>query len=177
MTRTDQEPNTFPAASADHETCEHCGAPLDPQQRYCVHCANRRRGAGSPTDRYFAITARRRRRPVVGQSRAAPGGSGSRAAAVAFFALLPIAVAVGVLVGQGNSGSSDQGLADALKHLKGGAVASTAAGAVSNTGPSQPLPSDFKLKQGYTIKLDLLPVKDTDQAAAKASEDDASSKG
>src|SRR6478672_5330199 len=159
MTATQRQNPPETAGSAGYEACEHCGAPLDSQQRYCVQCANRRRGAGSPTDRYFAITARRRRRPGSSQPRTSQGGSGGRAAAVAFFALLPIAVAIGVLVGQGHSNNSDQGLADALKNLKAGAVAGAGSDLASN-GSNQPLPSDFKLKQGYTVKLDLLAVKD-----------------
>ena len=29
-----------------YEPCEECGAPLDPQQRYCVNCAARREAFG-----------------------------------------------------------------------------------------------------------------------------------
>src|SRR5690349_10394400 len=95
--------------------CEECGAPLDENQRYCVSCGARRRDATGPTSRYFATTARRTRR---GPGRAA-GPSGARAAAVLFFVVLPIAVAIGVLVGKGNGGgNNDEDLAAAIKSLQ-----------------------------------------------------------
>src|SRR3954449_9751283 len=86
-------------AAADYASCEECGAPLDERQRYCVSCGARRRDKGTPAVRYFASAGRRSR----GTGRAA-GPSGPRAAAVLFFVLLPLAVAVGVLVGKGNGG-------------------------------------------------------------------------
>jgi hypothetical protein len=97
-----------------YEPCEECGAPLDPQQRYCVECAARRGNGSNPSSRYFAAMSKKSRRPQVkGQSKA-PGG-GSRAAAVGFFALLPIAVALGVVVGRSGSGNSnEQALLNAL---------------------------------------------------------------
>ncbi len=50
---------------------------------------------------YFAGAARSKRRGAAGPlAEQAPGG---RAAAVIFFVLLPIAVAVGVLVGRGGA--------------------------------------------------------------------------
>ncbi|HEX3240884.1 MAG TPA: hypothetical protein VHR18_12235, partial [Solirubrobacterales bacterium] len=71
------------------EPCEECGAPMDPQQRYCVNCAARRGNGANPSSRYFATMSKRARRPLVGPPKRPPA---SRAAAVGFFALLPIAV-------------------------------------------------------------------------------------
>jgi len=89
------------------EPCEECGAPMDPQQRYCVECAARRGNGSNPASRYFAAMSKKSRRPLTkGQARG-PGG-GSRAAAVGFFALLPIAVALGVVVGRSGSGDSNE---------------------------------------------------------------------
>src|SRR6478609_2367092 len=84
------------------EPCEECGAPMDPQQRYCVNCAARRGNGANPASRYFAAMSKRARRPMVRPP--AKTSSGSRAAAVGFFALLPIAVAIGVVVGRADSG-------------------------------------------------------------------------
>jgi len=109
------------------EPCEECGAPLDPQQRYCVNCAARRGNGANPASRYFATMSQRARR----QPARAPAkeGSGSRAAAVAFFALLPIAVAIGVVVGRsGGDGSENEALLEALRNQPA-AVAGTSAGA------------------------------------------------
>ncbi|MDX6595778.1 MAG: hypothetical protein QOI72_1160 [Solirubrobacterales bacterium] len=108
-----------------HEPCEECGAPLDPQQRYCVNCAARRGNGANPASRYFAAMSKKARRPLTRQP--AKTGSGSRAAAVGFFALLPIAVALGVVVGRGDSGGSDnQALLQALRQQEATATASTA---------------------------------------------------
>jgi hypothetical protein len=90
------------------EPCEECGAPMDPQQRYCVECAARRGNGSNPSSRYFAAMSKKSRRPLTKSQAKAPGG-GSRAAAVGFFALLPIAVALGVVVGRsGGSGDSNE---------------------------------------------------------------------
>jgi hypothetical protein len=113
---------------AGYEPCAECGAPMDLQQRYCVNCAARRGNGANPSSRYFAAISAKARKPLVGQKkeRTTPG---SRAAAVGFFALLPIAVALGVIVGRGggDDGNSDA-LLEALRAQQ--AVAST------NTGTS-----------------------------------------
>jgi hypothetical protein len=99
-----------------YEPCEECGALLDPQQRYCVNCAARRGNGANPSSRYFATMSKRANRPPP-RPGAAKSGSGSRAAAVGFFALLPIAVAIGVVVGRsGNDGSENQALLEALRN-------------------------------------------------------------
>lgn len=101
---SEQSPLAIPQG---YEPCEECGAPLDPQQRYCVECAARRGNGSNPASRYFAAMSKKSRRPLVkGQGKAA--GGGSRAAAVGFFALLPIAVALGVVVGRSGSGNSNE---------------------------------------------------------------------
>jgi hypothetical protein len=109
-----------------YEPCEECGAPLDPQQRYCVECAARRGNGSNPASRYFAAMSKKSRRPLVKGQAKAPGG-GSRAAAVAFFALLPIAVALGVVVGRSGSGNdNEQALLQALHKAEEQPVAQTA---------------------------------------------------
>ena len=112
------------------EPCEECGAPMDPQQRYCVNCAARRGNGANPSSRYFATMSKRARRPLVGPApKQAPT---SRAAAVGFFALLPIAVALGVMVGNSNS-SEDNGdaLLQALRERQSTAVAAAPTTAAS----------------------------------------------
>jgi hypothetical protein len=90
-----------------YEPCEECGAPLDPQQRYCVECAARRGNGSNPSSRYFAAMSKKSRRPLT-KGQVKTRGGGSRAAAVGFFALLPIAVALGVVVGRSGSGDSNE---------------------------------------------------------------------
>ena len=98
-----------------HEPCEECGAPMDPQQRYCVNCAARRGNGANPASRYFATMSKRARRPLARP--AAKQSPTSRAAAVAFFALLPLAVGLGVVVGRSGSGdgSDNDALLQALR--------------------------------------------------------------
>ena len=101
-----------------YEPCEECGAPMDPQQRYCVNCAARRGNGANPSSRYFAAMSKRARRPLTRPP--AKAGPASRAAAVGFFALLPIAVALGVVVGRSGSGDGDnEALLQALREQAG----------------------------------------------------------
>jgi hypothetical protein len=110
------------------EPCEECGAPMDPQQRYCVNCAARRGNGANPSSRYFATMSKRARRPLAGP---APKPSPtSRAAAVAFFALLPLAVGLGLVIGRSGSGEDNS---DALLQALRERPAATA-GAVATTG-------------------------------------------
>jgi hypothetical protein len=121
------EKATISVVQGTYEPCEECGAPLDPQQRYCVNCAARRGNGANPASRYFAAMSKKARRPLTRPP--AKAGSGSRAAAVAFFALLPVAVALGVVVGRGDSGGGDnEALLQALRQQEA-AAASAAAGA------------------------------------------------
>lgn len=110
-------------AQPSYEPCEECGASMDPQQRYCVNCAARRGNGANPASRYFAAMSKRARRPTV--SAPAKASPGSRAAAVGFFALLPIAVAIGVVVGRADSGGGDEGvLLEALRRQDAAAATS-----------------------------------------------------
>ncbi len=117
-----------------HEPCEECDAAMAPQQRYCVNCAARRGNGANPSSRYFAAMSMKARRPLTGpkKEKAAPA---SRAAAVGFFALLPIAVALGVIVGRGDSGGSDnEALLQALRAQE--ATASSSAGTTASVAPT-----------------------------------------
>jgi hypothetical protein len=129
-----EEKATISVVQGTYEPCEECGAPLDPQQRYCVNCAARRGNGANPASRYFAAMSKKARRPLVRP--AAKTGSGSRAAAVGFFALLPIAVALGVVVGRSDSGSGDnEALLQALRQREAATATSTAGTAVAKAGP------------------------------------------
>ncbi|MGE0066845.1 MAG: hypothetical protein AB7T48_05775 [Solirubrobacterales bacterium] len=126
-----------PMTPAGYEPCEECGAAMDPQQRYCVNCAARRGNGANPSSRYFAAMSAKARKPLVGpkKEKAAPG---SRAAAVGFFALLPIAVALGVIVGRGGSDSGNsEALLQALRAQEATASTNTptsgATAATANT--------------------------------------------
>jgi hypothetical protein len=118
-----------------YEPCDECGAPMDPQQRYCVNCAARRGNGANPSSRYFAMVSKRSRRPLVPPPQSKRDQT-SRAAAVGFFALLPIAVALGVMVGRnGSSGGSDDALLQALRERQA-TVASSAGAATAGAAPT-----------------------------------------
>jgi hypothetical protein len=128
------------------EPCEECGAPLDAQQRYCVECGARRGNGANPSSRYFATMSKRAHRPPPRPPAASSGGSGSRAAAVGFFALLPIAVAIGVVVGRsGNDSGENQALLEAL-HRQSVAAAETSSSAGTTT------PAKTKAGKGKAAK-------------------------
>jgi hypothetical protein len=113
-----------------HEPCEECGAPMDPQQRYCVNCAARRGNGANPSSRYFAMASKRSRRPLTPPE--PKQNPTSRAAAVGFFALLPIAVAIGVMVGRsGSSNDNSEALLQALRERQ--TTAASTASAPSST--------------------------------------------
>ncbi|HVY78968.1 MAG TPA: zinc ribbon domain-containing protein [Solirubrobacterales bacterium] len=122
-----------PASTNAHEPCEECGAPLDAQQRYCVNCGGRRGNGANPSSRYFAAMSKRAHRPPPRPP--ARTGSGGRAAAVGFFALLPIAVAIGVVVGRsGNEGGENEALLEALRDQPATAGATAGSVAANATG-------------------------------------------
>jgi hypothetical protein len=126
-----------------YEPCEECGAPMDPQQRYCVECAARRGNGANPSSRYFAALSRKSRRPLTGPKKEKAPAS-SRAAAVGFFALLPIAVALGVIVGRGSGGDGDsEALLQALRAQEATAASNAATGTTA-TGAGK----DGKAKAG-----------------------------
>jgi len=127
MTETKHSPR-IPAGA--YEPCEECAAPLDPQQRYCVNCAARRGNGANPASRYFAAMSKKARRPLT---RPPAKSTGSRAAAVSFFALLPIAVAFGVVIGRSNTGGSES---DALLQALRNQEAATASSAGATTTAS-----------------------------------------
>lgn len=124
MTEQGKNPVSDPSR---YEPCEECDAPLDPQQRYCVECAARRGNGANPSSRYFAAMSKRAQRPLTRPQ--AKASSGSKAAAVAFFALLPVAVGIGVVVGRSGSDGTDDAVLQALRQQQNAAVASTGAAA------------------------------------------------
>lgn len=128
------------------EPCQECGAAMDPQQRYCVNCAARRGNGANPASRYFAAMSKKARRPLA---RPAPKPSPtSRAAAVGFFALLPIAVALGVMVGRSNSSSGDsEALLQALRERQA-ATATATAGTATTASTAAKAKKNAKASKG-----------------------------
>jgi hypothetical protein len=121
------------------EPCEECGAAMDPQQRYCVNCAARRGNGANPSSRYFAAMSKRARRPLA--QPATKQSPTSRAAVVGFFALLPIAVVIGVAIGRSGSSEGDnEALLKALQERQATATSTAAtptAAATANTAKAK----------------------------------------
>ena len=133
-----------PKPPAGFEPCEECGSPLDAQQRYCVECGARRGNGANPASRYFATMSKRARRPLTGPPKRPPA---SRAAAVGFFALLPIAVALGVVVGRSDSGGSDEAaLLRALKQSEAQVTPNAATGTAQPTASTNQPSAKAKAK-------------------------------
>lgn len=139
MTATTQPAGapSAPPPSPHWQTCDHCRAPVEETQRYCVACGTRRTAVEDPASRYFAEAARRDR--ALKSAAATPPGPRKTSPAVAavILALIPIAAGIGVVVGRGDT-SGDEQIIEALRVQRppvvnvtgggaGGAVATDAA--------------------------------------------------
>lgn len=169
-------------AAPGSRPCEECGAPMDRRQRYCINCAARRGDVANPASRYFAAASRTRRAAAdpAGRRPPADATNGARTAAVFFFVLLPIAVAVGVIVGRSGSDSDTDKVLAALRDgsiAPAAATADTATAGSSKTVSDSLLTSDFTLDKGFTVKIGALPIDATDQAAADDAKSKAEDKG
>ncbi|HEY8763803.1 MAG TPA: zinc ribbon domain-containing protein [Solirubrobacteraceae bacterium] len=187
MDTTTYEPTTpiaaAPLAEAPaHEACEHCGAPVDTAQRYCVVCGSRRRHAPDPAARFLSASTGRSRSAARGASGAPPPRRSSPGVGTALLlALIPLAIGLGVLVGRG-SNNGDGKLLAALRAQKpeivnvGGGGGGTATKTASSGTSVATLTSSFPLPSGYSVQLSTLPP-GTTQSAASAAEKAARDKG
>lgn len=189
MTTISETEPRAPAEPVAYETCEQCDAPVEAAQRYCVVCGTHRRHVPDPAARFHAGATSRHR----SATRSARGPAGPRrrsfglATALAI-AVIPLAVAAGVLIGRSGNDSGSKLIA-ALRAQKptvvnvgGGSQAgtpvasSTVASAASSTAAA-PAASTFSLQHGYVVELQTLPAKGTTQATVAAAEARARSKG
>src|SRR6476619_1373062 len=81
-----------------YEPCGTCGAPLGDNQRYCIECGTNRRHPEDPVARHLAAQAGAVRRAERVAVAPAPRRGSDRWTAIAL-ALIPVAAAVGVMVG------------------------------------------------------------------------------
>ncbi len=193
MSATDSEQTLETAAvaqpPADYERCEHCEAPVEANQRYCVVCGTHRRHVYDPVARFLAdASSRSRSASRVARGSVAPKRRSPGLALALVLAAIPLAVAAGVLIG-GRGDNSNSKLLAALRAQKptvvnvtgGGAAndaatATTAAAANATTTPVA-LNSTFGLQQGYTVELQTLPHAGATQATVAAAERHARSRG
>lgn len=157
--------------------CEHCQAPVDGDQRYCVSCGARQSHVRDPAATYFATAARNRRARAT-QRRGEGVLQGPLGTLL--LVLLPLGVAVGVLVGRGGGGNNDGKLIAALQKQPAIAASPSSGAAATEAGggaSAGSLPSDFSLSRGFTVKLSTLPFAGTDAAAVARAEQEARAKG
>lgn len=135
MTTTGQITPAAPLADAV-VPCDTCGAPLDARQRYCVECGTHRPDGEDPVARYLAEARRARNAPPTPPAAPARVVGGGRLALA--IALVPLAAAVGVMVGRGDG--TGQQVLDALKVQKApvvNVVGGTGGAAASDTASTE----------------------------------------
>jgi hypothetical protein len=192
MSVTEQEQTIqMPAAAAvsreaSYETCEHCHAPVEAAQRYCVVCGARRRHVHDPAARYHSEASSRSRGQRAPQGARRPARRGSGLGLALLLAAIPLAVAAGVLIGRPGSGIDNKLLA-ALRAQKptvvnvGGGGTSTAAASSTPTPATASavarLTSNFGLPQGYAVELQTLPGAGTTPATVAAAKRRARARG
>jgi hypothetical protein len=163
-----------PAPELTGELCRSCGAPLAPDQRYCLECGTRR------TETAVGLEQLRERRQASAVSTAQGEAYASRTssiwsantAALVGVACLLLAMGVGVLIGRAGRSVRQVGAAppQVINVTGGGSTgASAAAPTVKDDWPAG--------KTGYTIQLQTLPTAGTQQSAVDAAKSAASSKG
>lgn len=172
------EATAIPAPVVESSPCAHCGAPLAPDQRYCLECGRRRTearsqfldglAAPSPTPRGGSFAGPSGDRPLKGN---AWGGGASTIAAVG---VLLLAMGVGVLIGRSGPTKTVTAPAQVLSVATPGA--SSGVGAVGSPTTASSTPSAFSddwpaAQNGYTVQLQTLQAagtQPTEVAAAKA---------
>jgi hypothetical protein len=115
-----------------YETCEQCGSAVDDNQRYCVVCGSRRKHVVDPALRYLASSGARTRGAAKGGT---PSGRARRSAGLGtalVIAVIPVAVALGLLIGRSDNGANAKVLA-ALRAAKAPVVNVTAGSGSGST--------------------------------------------
>jgi hypothetical protein len=160
--------------------CASCGAPVAPDQRYCLECGERLVPmssvlSGEPPHRRDAAGAPAAPSPPPGPARGAAGAQHNNALTViAGVGVLLLAMGVGVLIGR--SGSSKPSAAPAAQVITVPSQTSTSTG---TTGAGEPSftgnwPSGTS---GYTVQLQTLPQSGTTVGAVESAKSAASAKG
>ena len=156
MTLPNQPTAPTATSRSPWETCDHCNAPLDQRQRYCVVCGTRHARVDDPVGRYLTAKVRPARRSVPPGAESA--ARSSRLTLAAVLALLPIAAAIGVQVGRSGASPDDKVL-EALRAQKAPIVKVTGGGAgAATTGAAvKKVTSTFPLDHGFAVRLRKLP--------------------
>jgi hypothetical protein len=157
-------------------SCASCGAPLAPDQRYCLQCGERLTGmssvlrAGSPWRSGEPAPAR----GAPAASPPAPASApSSTTALLAGVGVLLLAIGVGVLIGRSIPSKQSVAAPQVVS------VASTPAAASTGANSSEPSFSDSwpAGTSGYTVQLQTLPAAGTTVSAVEAATAAAGAKG
>ena len=173
-----------PALGPPGELCAGCGAPLAPDQRYCLNCGYRRADSRVPYTEVLPRAASGRDGgpgpPGATGAASAPAGPapGGWTPTVALIGVGVVAVVlgVGVLIGRSVSGSTKRASAPQVISVGGAAAGAGTGTASTNAGPK--FKGDWPAgKDAYTVELKALPKAGTQPAAVAAAKTDAQSKG
>lgn len=125
------------AISSGRDNCGACGAPLAPDQRYCVECGQRRGSSRVPFMEKFVAPAQA---SAAAASKGAASGGGRRlprlsanAALIAGIGTLILAMGVGVLIGR--TATSEKSSSPPVRVTLGG---TTGASTGTTTGATEP---------------------------------------
>ena len=113
-----------------HIQCDHCGAGVDDQQRYCIACGAHLKHSYDPAARYLSQVGAKARTSRVSSSAQRPAGRSVGVVLALVLALIPVAAAIGVLAGR-SSGNQDSQLIQALARRQ---AEVTTAGTASQPG-------------------------------------------
>jgi hypothetical protein len=159
------------------EPCRNCGAPLAPDQRYCLECGARR----SEMSSVLQGGPPRSQAPAKPTAPAPPRPAADDRAAwqrnttltvIAGVGVLLLAMGVGVLIGRAGGSKPAQSAAQVIT------VGAPSTGAAAPAAASEEFKSDWPSgKTGYTVQLQTLPQTGTQASAAQAAKTAASAKG
>jgi hypothetical protein len=170
-----------PKLGESGEPCADCGTPLAADQRYCLNCGTRRGGPRLAYDQYLKNGSNGGDGPPGGSAGAGSQQPGSGRdwtpfVLVGLVAAFGLMLAVGVLIGKGGSGSSEQAAAPVVQ-VGGTGASTTGTGSnlpTANTSFKSDWPSG---KDGYTVEIGTLAKQGTTADQVDAAKSDATSKG
>lgn len=168
---TDTETLHAPELGEPGTPCEHCGAALAADQRYCLNCGLRRAEARLPFREILAERAAVQPPPTgpVAAGTPVPGGGGLNPLTAAV-GVLAVALLLGVGLVIGLWAQDDEPARPPVVNVTGGG----GAGPATKAAFSEDWPPG---KEGFTVQLQVLPKAGTQPAAIAAAKAAATAKG
>ncbi len=128
-----------PSLAANSEQCQSCGAYVAPDQRYCLHCGQRRGDPRLPfmdASSFMETSIQQRRPPAPPPASPKKSRMSPNASLIAGVGTLLLAMGVGVLIGHsgGSSGGTASTPAVQVVKVPGTGAAAGAADAAASTG-------------------------------------------